>query len=174
MIDICLQFQRDRSNTTTLEAIQKLGRKGTIYTCDLSSQEDVTALTPTVLADGHKIHILVNCAGIQRRHPSAEFPDNDWSEVCLHFLITPLLQLTHFTSLHFVRHTDRHFFQTGNPSKPNNSIHPLSLHRVPHALPPRSIHLIHDRPSRQHNQLRLPPLLPGRLTVPAYAASKAP
>lgn len=25
--------------------------------------------------------ILVNCAGIQRRHPAHEFPDDDWNEV---------------------------------------------------------------------------------------------
>ena len=36
---------------------------------------------PAILKDGYKIHILVNCAGIQRRHPSSQFPDNDWNEV---------------------------------------------------------------------------------------------
>jgi 2-deoxy-D-gluconate 3-dehydrogenase len=58
-----------------------VGRKAIIYTADLSSQAEVAALTPAILKDGHKINILVNCAGIQRRHPSAEFPDNDWNEV---------------------------------------------------------------------------------------------
>lgn len=75
------QSQRDRSNTATQKAIEALGRKATIYTADLSSQAEVAALTPAILKDGHKINILVNCAGIQRRHPSAEFPDNDWNEV---------------------------------------------------------------------------------------------
>jgi len=78
--DIIL-IQRDTSNTATKEAIEKLGRKATIYTADLSSQEDVKALTPKVLKDGHQINILVNCAGIQRRHPSEKFPDEDWNEV---------------------------------------------------------------------------------------------
>ncbi|CZS94534.1 related to 2-deoxy-D-gluconate 3-dehydrogenase [Rhynchosporium agropyri] len=78
--DIIL-IQRDRSNTATLQAIEALGRKATIYTADLSSQAEVKALTPAVLKDGHKIQILVNCAGIQRRHPCAEFPDEDWNEV---------------------------------------------------------------------------------------------
>ncbi len=73
--------QRDRSNLATQQAIEALGRKATIYTADLSSQAEVAALTPTILKDGHKISILVNCAGIQRRHPSAQFPDNDWNEV---------------------------------------------------------------------------------------------
>jgi 2-deoxy-D-gluconate 3-dehydrogenase len=36
---------------------------------------------PKVLKDGHHIDILLNCAGIQRRHPAHEFPDDDWNEV---------------------------------------------------------------------------------------------
>ena len=27
------------------------------------------------------MHILVTCAGIQRRHPAHQFPDQDWNEV---------------------------------------------------------------------------------------------
>lgn len=38
-------------------------------------------LTPTILRDVSRIDILVNCGGIQRRHPSHEFPDSDWNEV---------------------------------------------------------------------------------------------
>lgn len=38
-------------------------------------------LVPRILADGHEIRILVNCAGIQRRHPCHEFPDSDFDEV---------------------------------------------------------------------------------------------
>ncbi|KAI2924926.1 hypothetical protein CBS63078_2456 [Aspergillus niger] len=73
--------QRDISNTETKERIESLGRKATIYTADLSSRESVSQLTPTLLSDGHDIGILVNCAGIQRRHPSHLFPDSDWDEV---------------------------------------------------------------------------------------------
>lgn len=39
------------------------------------------ALVPKVLNDGHQIHILLNCGGIQRRHPAHQFPDEDWNEV---------------------------------------------------------------------------------------------
>ncbi|GLA10828.1 hypothetical protein AnigIFM62618_000425 [Aspergillus niger] len=73
--------QRDTSNTETKERIESLGRKATIYTADLSSRESVSQLTPTLLSHGHDISILVNCAGIQRRHPSHLFPDSDWDEV---------------------------------------------------------------------------------------------
>ncbi|OJJ71236.1 hypothetical protein ASPBRDRAFT_127450 [Aspergillus brasiliensis CBS 101740] len=73
--------QRDTSNTETKQRIESLGRKATIYTADLSSRESVSQLTPTILSDNHDISILVNCAGIQRRHPSHLFPDSDWDEV---------------------------------------------------------------------------------------------
>jgi 2-deoxy-D-gluconate 3-dehydrogenase len=36
---------------------------------------------PKILADNHNIHILLNCAGIQARHPAASFPDDDWNRV---------------------------------------------------------------------------------------------
>jgi 2-deoxy-D-gluconate 3-dehydrogenase len=82
---LLIGIQRDHSNTTTLKAIEAVGRKAVIYTADLASQEEVAALTPAILKDGHKIHILVNCAGIQKRHPSAQFPDGDWNEVRVFF-----------------------------------------------------------------------------------------
>ncbi|KAK0612346.1 hypothetical protein B0T17DRAFT_543332 [Bombardia bombarda] len=76
-----LLVQRDVTSTATLNAIQALGRKATIYTADLSSAADVAKLVPKILADGHQIRILVNCAGIQRRHPCESFPDSDFNEV---------------------------------------------------------------------------------------------
>ncbi|KAH9821376.1 2-deoxy-D-gluconate 3-dehydrogenase [Teratosphaeria destructans] len=76
-----LLVQRDESNQATKQAIEKLGRKAQIYTADLASNESMKALIPKVLADGHQIHVLLNCGGIQRRHPAHEFPDDDWNEV---------------------------------------------------------------------------------------------
>ncbi|KAK3311510.1 uncharacterized protein B0T15DRAFT_508062 [Chaetomium strumarium] len=76
-----LLVQRDESSTETLNAVRDLGRKASIYTADLSSAEDVSKLVPRILADGHQIRILVNCAGIQRRHPCEKFPDSDFNQV---------------------------------------------------------------------------------------------
>lgn len=73
--------QRDESNQATKEAIEKLGRKARIYTADLASNESMTALLPKILKDDQQVDILLNCGGIQRRHPAEQFPDNDWSEV---------------------------------------------------------------------------------------------
>lgn len=73
--------QRDTTNKSTHDQITALGRKCMIYTADLASQESVVGLLPRILADDHKITILLNCAGIQRRHPSDKFPSADWDEV---------------------------------------------------------------------------------------------
>jgi 2-deoxy-D-gluconate 3-dehydrogenase len=78
--DIIL-VQRNTTATETKEAIEAFGRKASIYTADLASASDVAALTPKILADGHEIRILINCAGIQIRHPPEAFPDADFSTV---------------------------------------------------------------------------------------------
>ncbi|KAH7399170.1 hypothetical protein DE146DRAFT_719547 [Phaeosphaeria sp. MPI-PUGE-AT-0046c] len=76
-----LLVQRDTSNQSTKSAIEALGRTATIYTADLSSPASVSALVPSILADGHRIHILLNCGGIQKRHPAHQFPEDDWAAV---------------------------------------------------------------------------------------------
>ena len=78
--DIIL-VQRDASNTATKSHVESLSRKATIYTADLASQSDLSGLASKILGDGHDVSILVTSAGIQRRHPSHEFPLNDWNEV---------------------------------------------------------------------------------------------
>ncbi|KAL4953806.1 hypothetical protein BDW69DRAFT_205631 [Aspergillus filifer] len=78
--DIVL-IQRDISNQITKQQIETLGRKATIYTADLASQNEISSLVSTITQDGHDIDILLNCAGIQRRHPSHMFPSQDWDEV---------------------------------------------------------------------------------------------
>jgi 2-dehydro-3-deoxy-D-gluconate 5-dehydrogenase len=74
--------KRDLENLDTKKAVEALGRKATVYTADLSSQPSVAGIVPAVLKDGHNIQILINCAGINKRHPSIQFPDNDLNEVC--------------------------------------------------------------------------------------------
>lgn len=76
-----LLVQRNTTATETQKLVEALGRKVHIYTADLSSPADVAALIPKVLSDGHEIRILVNCAGIQIRHPCEDFPDDDFNAV---------------------------------------------------------------------------------------------
>lgn len=116
--DIVL-VQRDTSNTVTKEQIEQLGRKVTIYTADLASQESVSALVAKVIRDGHDIDILLNCAGIQRRHPSHLFPQEDWDEVTM-LLTVSFGTLSHSSS-------------AGSPSQLDHGVYPLPRRGCIHA-----------------------------------------
>ncbi|CRG89410.1 2-deoxy-D-gluconate 3-dehydrogenase [Talaromyces islandicus] len=79
--DIIL-VQRDESNTATRDDItNRVGRKAVIHVAELSDREAVKKIIPALVQQGLKPDILLNCAGIQRRHPSEKFPDEDWDEV---------------------------------------------------------------------------------------------
>jgi 2-deoxy-D-gluconate 3-dehydrogenase len=74
--------QRDASNTATKDEIEnRIGRKAWIHIAELSDRKAVKDIVPSVTGQGLKPDILLNCAGIQRRHPSHQFPDEDWDEV---------------------------------------------------------------------------------------------
>ncbi|KAK5656538.1 hypothetical protein OQA88_4517 [Cercophora sp. LCS_1] len=96
-----LLVQRDAAETTTRDAILSLGRRATIYAADLSSPASVSALVPTILADNHKIRILINCAGIQRRHPCESFPDADFNAV-IQVNLTSVFTLTRDVGAHML------------------------------------------------------------------------
>lgn len=69
-------------NNETYNAITALGATVTIVECDLADLDSVKTLFPKALeAMGGQIHILVNCAGIQRRSPAVLFPEKDWDDV---------------------------------------------------------------------------------------------
>ena len=74
-------LQHNTTDTETKTAVEKLHRKAGIYEADLSSEESVAALVPAIIHDGYRIDILLNCAGVQKRHPSHQFPSQDWNEV---------------------------------------------------------------------------------------------
>ncbi|RMZ86594.1 hypothetical protein DV736_g6182, partial [Chaetothyriales sp. CBS 134916] len=78
--DIIL-VQRDESNKQTYEQVQKLGRKATIYNAELSDQSSVARIIPDLITAGHDMHILLTCAGVQKRHDAHEFPNDDWDFV---------------------------------------------------------------------------------------------
>ncbi|KAI1391840.1 NAD(P)-binding protein [Hypoxylon trugodes] len=78
--DIIL-IQRSEASVETKNAVEALGRNVHVYTADLSNKDDVEGLVPRILADGHTIRILVNCAGIQIRHAPEVFPGADFRAV---------------------------------------------------------------------------------------------
>ncbi|KAG6831843.1 hypothetical protein H0H87_003642 [Tephrocybe sp. NHM501043] len=83
---VCL-VQRNPSEGTppnheTRDAIRALGSMAETIHCDLDDMEAVKGLFQAALDKmGGQIHILVNCAGIQRRSPSVDFSESDWDDV---------------------------------------------------------------------------------------------
>lgn len=63
------------------EAITAIGRKFYPLKCDLAKLNNAEPLVTEVEMNFGQVHILVNNAGIQRRHPAAEFPIEDWDVV---------------------------------------------------------------------------------------------
>ncbi|KAJ5108181.1 hypothetical protein N7456_004856 [Penicillium angulare] len=110
--DIVL-IQRDTSNQATKSEIERLGRKATICVADLSSQSSVSTIVSSVLADGHDIDILLNCAGIQRRHPSHVFPQEDWDEV-LQVNLTTVFTLCRDVGAYMLTRTPNAYGQRGS------------------------------------------------------------
>ncbi|EEP82183.1 hypothetical protein UREG_07048 [Uncinocarpus reesii 1704] len=79
--DIIL-VQRDGSDTATRDEIRRTtSSSASIHVADLGDREAVKQIVPA-LAWGRQLDILVNCAGIQRRHAAEAFPDEDWDEFC--------------------------------------------------------------------------------------------
>ena len=96
-------IQRDTTNTTTRDAITSAGGKADIVTCDLSNKAQVSGLIAKVVSGGRVLDIVVNCGGIQRRHPVENFPDDDWEEV---------LQVNLSTVFAITRDAGRHMLET--------------------------------------------------------------
>lgn len=69
-------------NLQTLDAIRAFCGTAEVVYCDLDDLDAVKNLFQTALdiMDG-QIHVRVNCAGVQRKSPSLDFPDEDWDKV---------------------------------------------------------------------------------------------
>ncbi|PZE22338.1 glucose 1-dehydrogenase [Paenibacillus xerothermodurans] len=78
--DIAL-LQRGAASSDTMEQIKSLGRECVIVPCDMGNTDEVKAAIPAVLSHYGQLDVLVNSAGIQRRSPAVDFPEDDWDEV---------------------------------------------------------------------------------------------
>ena len=85
-VALLIDLKRDASDVSTLaefnsSGLQNQGSK--IYQVDLASRRSIEALVPQAEADGHRITILLNCAGVIIRHSCTDFPSEDWDKVML-------------------------------------------------------------------------------------------
>ncbi len=73
--------QRSKEESDVAKKIKELGRKCITISYDLADTENLHTVVDQVLETFGKIDILVNNAGVQSRHPSVEFPVEDWDFV---------------------------------------------------------------------------------------------
>ncbi|CAK9781879.1 NAD(P)-binding protein [Cutaneotrichosporon oleaginosum] len=92
--------QRNTSNTETQERIRAVGRQADIVVCDLADAAAVGGLIASV-TQTRTLDIVVNCGGIQRRHPVEVFPDDDWNEV-LQVNLNAVFQITRDAGRHML------------------------------------------------------------------------
>jgi 3-oxoacyl-[acyl-carrier protein] reductase len=63
-----------------VDEIEKLGRKGLAFKCDVSSSGDVEDMVKRTVAEFGRVDILVNNAGILTFKPFLELTDEDWDK----------------------------------------------------------------------------------------------
>jgi 2-deoxy-D-gluconate 3-dehydrogenase len=90
----------------TAERVEELGRRFAHLPCDLAtaSVDDLQTLVARTVTDFGRLDILVNAAGTTARHPSLEYPEDDWDKV-----LTVNLKSVMFLS----QAAGRHFAQVG-------------------------------------------------------------
>ena len=109
---MCLVQRPGNTNAETFNTIAATGRTVKTVDCDLADLDAVRTLFARALQVMQgQIHILVNCAGIQRRSPAVSFSEQDWDDVrtkrsfflltiCYHLCIVLLLVRVLFYHVH--------------------------------------------------------------------------
>lgn len=68
-------------NEEFMNEIRSLGRKCNTYLLDLNDFSKYNDIVSHIERDFGHVDILINNAGVQKRHPSTEFPPEDWDFV---------------------------------------------------------------------------------------------
>jgi NAD(P)-dependent dehydrogenase (short-subunit alcohol dehydrogenase family) len=63
------------------DEIEKVGRKTLRVACDVADRESLERLLQACLAAFGKVDILVNAAGITKRAPTLDYPEEDWKRI---------------------------------------------------------------------------------------------
>jgi 2-deoxy-D-gluconate 3-dehydrogenase len=76
-----LSIHRSTDAPAVAAGVKALRRRYDTVHCDLARTESIPVLVNDILTRFGRVDILVHSAGIQRRHPSHEFPVEEWDEV---------------------------------------------------------------------------------------------
>ena len=73
--------RRQQQVEETAAAIEALGRKTLRLASDVCDRPSLDALAAAVLSAFGQVDILVNCAGIIKRAPTLDFPEQEWTNI---------------------------------------------------------------------------------------------
>ena len=79
--DVIATARRQQQVDETAAAIEALGRKTLRMTSDVCDRSTLEKLLAAVLQHFGKVDILVNCAGIIKRAPTLDFPEEEWTNI---------------------------------------------------------------------------------------------
>ncbi len=79
--DVVASARRAEQVEQTAAQIEAKGRKTLRRTSDVQDRASLEALRDEVLKVFGKVDILVNCAGITKRAPTIDFPEEDWNRI---------------------------------------------------------------------------------------------
>jgi NAD(P)-dependent dehydrogenase (short-subunit alcohol dehydrogenase family) len=79
--DVVATARRQQQVDETADAIEALGRKTLRVASDVCNRATLEKLAGEVLGQFGKVDILINCAGIIKRAPSIDFPEDEWTNI---------------------------------------------------------------------------------------------
>ena len=79
--DVVSSARRMELVNTLADEIEKLGRKSLRVTCDVADRASLENLLAACLEAFGKVDILVNAAGITKRAPTLDYPEQDWNRI---------------------------------------------------------------------------------------------
>lgn len=79
--DVVSSARRIELVNALADEIEKVGRKTLRVTCDVADRESLEKLLRACLAAFGKMDILVNAAGITKRAPTLDYPEEDWKRI---------------------------------------------------------------------------------------------
>ncbi len=79
--DVVATARRPQQVEETAAAIEALGRKTLRISSDVGDRSSLEQLLKTTLEHFGKVDVLVNCAGIIKRAPTLDFPEEEWTNI---------------------------------------------------------------------------------------------
>ena len=79
--DVVATARRPQQVEETAAAIEGVGRKTLRISSDVGDRATLEQLLKTTLDHFGKVDILVNCAGIIKRAPTLDFPEEEWTNI---------------------------------------------------------------------------------------------